>query len=318
MKTHRKNPCNSEVFHVADLSLNMKLKRIIECAGLAGHDNLAHNLLHAYTACLTVEELCEAAVRTLSESGEVRGAIRNRLLRLGREGMERSNFNGLTHRLLDLWTANPKMRNQVDALLSHIYSFLDPPTRQAVLQSWRDRKTRSASARWLKAIDKDELLFNIDLVLDYWRASDDCRAAKLLAYRGEPSFIAKILSELLQSCSEGWIISRAALCASSVSDEDWVRIRASFPATYAYLFAKTGRILNEAEALAIVQEADPSSLGGRGLAIWAIGQMGLWSVLEQVQAMAPELREQEFARLDFAGYELESKPAGSRENTETD
>jgi hypothetical protein len=318
MKTPKKPPYNSESGPVGDFGLNIKLKRISECAVVADHDNLARNLLHAYIACLTVEELCEAAVRTLSAPSTVRGAIRNRLIRLGREDVGRSNIDGLAHRLLDLWTADPKTRNQVDALLSQLYSFFDPQTRYAVLQRWRERGTQGVNARWLKAIEKDDLLFSVDLVLDYWRISGDSRAAKLLAYRAEPTLIAKILPELLQRCKEGWIISRAALSASSVSEEDWTRIRASFPATYAYLCAKTGRVLDEGEAIAIILEADPGSLGGRGLAIWAIGQIGLWSVLEQVEAMAPELREQELARLGFAANAVETKPARKRENFETE
>jgi hypothetical protein len=36
-----------------------------------------------------------------------------------------------------------------------------------------------------------------------------------------------------------------------------------------------------------------------GLVIWAIGQMGLWSVLEKIQAAASEFHSRDLARLDL-------------------
>jgi hypothetical protein len=254
--------------------LRAKVDGIGACAHDAVRDEVARNLLYAYVACLTPEELCDAAVHALSGSTEVLGAIRNRLLRMGREGLALANIDALGLRLVGITRADGKTRVRLEALLSHIYPFLAPATRQVLLDRWRDRDTRGAAARWLKAIADDELLFSIGIVLDYWRQSRDWRAAKLLAYRAENELITDILPELIEGCGEGWIVSRGALRAHAISQESWTAIRGKFPATYAYLCAKTGRSLSEQEAFAIVEDSNGGALGERGLAIWAIGQLG--------------------------------------------
>jgi hypothetical protein len=268
---------------VAQLDLATKLDRILSCAEDARHDEIARNLLHAYIACLGPEDLCETAFRTLDGPTEVRGAIRSRLLRLGREQIGLPEIDQLGIRLLAVAPADAKARVRVDALFSHLYSFLGPTIRQSITERWRDRGTRGAAARWLKAITDDDLLFSAEAVIDYWRYSGDWRAAKLIAYRAEPALLSRVLPQLVRDCAEGWIVSRAALRAEFIAEDVWAAIRGKFPATYAYLCAKLDRPLGEEEALALVSEADGGIMGDRGLAIWALGQLGVWSVLDRVR-----------------------------------
>jgi hypothetical protein len=273
------------------------LDRIAACGVDAGHDELARELLHAYVACLTPEELCEAAIDALNQSAQLLGAIRTRLLRIGHESEVLPKIESLATRLMVLSGSESKLRTRIESLLSHIYSFLSPPTRQVVLDHWRNKGTRGSEARWLKAIADDELLFGIDTVLDYWRLRHDWRAARLIVYRATPQLIDQILPELIERCDEGWIVARAVLRSGSVSDDTWAAIRAKFPATYAYLCAKTRRSLNEHDALAIIDESDDGATGNRGLAIWAIGQLGMVSVLDRVWTMRPEFERRAIERL---------------------
>lgn len=60
-------------------------------------------------------------------------------------------------------------------------------------------------------------------------------------------------------------------------------IRRKFPPSYAYLCAKLGRDLSEEDAFAIIEESPDDPSGGRGLAIWAIGQLGMTAVLDRIQ-----------------------------------
>jgi hypothetical protein len=278
---------------MVDPILKAKLDRIGACALDAGRDELVRNLLHAYAACLSPQELCDAAVSALYASAEVRGAIRNRLLWMGREGQALMEIDTLGLRLMMLAPVAAQVRVRIEALLSHIYPLLRAPTRQAPLDRWRDRGTRGAAARWLNAIADDKLLFSVDLVLAYWRQSRDWRAAKLLVYRAEPGLVADILPDLIEGCG-GWIVSRGVLRANSVSEKSWTAIRANFPATYAYLCAKTGRSLSEQEAFVIVEEAEG---GDRGLAIWAIGQLGMISVLDRIWTARPEFQRRTLGRM---------------------
>ena len=279
-------------------TFEMKMSRIMEQAAAANRDDLSRNLLHAYTACLPIEELCEAAVRTFNSELSVRRAILTRLLRIGGEKGCEEQLDQLGSRLLGLSPAGAKERLRIDALLSQLYAFFSPPTRQIVLERWRSRGTIGAGVRWLKAISSDTLLFEINAIVDYWRATGDARAAKLLAYRGDAPFLANLLPELVERCQEGWIVSRAALNAGLVSDACWEAIRGKFPATYAYLCAKVGRPITEAEALDLVRESGASwPADDRGLAIWALGQLGMWSALEQIRMLVPDFHAEDLAKM---------------------
>jgi hypothetical protein len=99
--------------------------------------------------------------------------------------------------------------------------------------------------------------------------------------RAPTDTLGTLLAELVEHSAEGWIISHATMRAACVSEEAWVAIRETFPATYAYLCARTGRELRDDDAFAIIDECDPLS-NERGLALWSVGQLGLWRVLETV------------------------------------
>ena len=88
------------------------------------------------------------------------------------------------------------------------------------------------------------------MVLGYWEVSGDPQAAKLIAYAAPPDFVRQALPALVDRCSEGWIIGRAAIRAVEIAPETLLAIRAKFPATFAYICAMTGRQVSHEEALA--------------------------------------------------------------------
>lgn len=270
-----------------DYSLSEKLERIFECAQSPAPYGIERSLLHAYVACLTFEELCEAICGTLEADAPVRMALRGRLLRLLRlsDGELAERLSLLAEKAQSLPEGSQVVRTRVDALLSAVYSWLPLPHRHEVLQRWMDRGTKGAASRWLKAMASDESLFDAKSVFEYWLESRSMRAAKILAYQAEPNFLDGILADLAVGCKEGWIISKAALRATSIPDDIWSLLRDKHPASYAYLCAIVGRKLTDEEALALVQDAPSSILDdGRGLVIWSIGQMGLVSALDRLAA----------------------------------
>lgn len=280
------------------LTLDQKLERISACAAAANVDSLFRNLLHAYTACLTTDELCDAVVHTFDSSRDVRRAILVRLLRIGKDGGRQNCLDEICIRLLGLSSVGYKAQVRVDAMLSALYKFFSLPTRRVVLEQWRGRGTLSAGSRWLKAIFDDEQLFSIDEILAYWRTTDSPEAAKLLVYRSDAMLLAELMPELIEGCDDGRIISRAVLSAETISEASWSAIRDKFPATYAYVCAKLNRKLKDAEALSLVREAGKTwPADDRGLVIWALGQLGMWSVLDQIRAMSVEFRKEAFAGL---------------------
>ena len=268
-------------------SFSEKLERILECARTPTQYGIERSLLHAYVACLTFDELCEAICSTFEADAPVRMALRGRLLRLLRlsDGELAERLSLLAEKVQSLHGGNHVLRTRVDALLSAVYLWLPLPNRHAMLERWIDRGTKGAANRWLKAMSFDDALFDEKAIFKYWLKSHCTRAAKILAYQANPTFLNEILYDLLEKCPDGWIISKAALRANFIHDHVWHTLRAKHPASYAYLCAMTGQTLTEEEALALFENSHSSLLDGeRGLVIWAIGQMGLISALDRLNA----------------------------------
>jgi hypothetical protein len=280
-------------------TLEDKLERIDECPLEPRLYEIDRNLLHAYIACLTFDELCEAICRKIEAPTPLRMALRSRLLRLLRlsDGEHANRLSRLVDEAETIHNRNHVLQTRVDALVSAIYSWLPIMKRQEVLERWLDRSTSGTLSRWLKASGADDALFDPAAILAYWRRSGDPRAAKILAYQADPSFLREIIAEFAAQCPEGWIVSKAALRAGAIGDDVWELIRHHQPASFAYLCAMLGRSLTENDALQLVEEAPAGILSedGRGLVIWAIGQLGMVSVLDRLAR-----RRESYAREEVA------------------
>jgi hypothetical protein len=190
------------------------------------------------------------------------------------------------------------VRPIVEALLSAVFEYLQLPQQQSIIETWIDRGTRGAAARWLKATSQVPALFDETAVMAYFRASEDERAAKRLANQASPAFLTEILPELAARCEQGWIVSKAAMRAQAVGDDVWPIVRSKHPATYLYLCARLRRGISEAEALEVVLICPNSIMNQtRGLAIWAVGQMGMIRVLDEVVGRGDELH-----RMDLEAF----------------
>lgn len=249
------------------------LKRMAECAEHQGWEETPRHLLHAYAACLTPSEIGEAALLTLSDTTAMRGAIRNRMLRLGREGAAPAELDALGHALLALEPCDGRQRTRIDALIAQLYAYLGPAARQGALERWRDRGTSGALARWVKAVASDDALFDTWEVAEVWRRSVHPKAAALLAKRGHPECLTQLLPELVAQDTEGWIVSRAALRAATVTEAAWEAICARLPATYAYLCAKTGRPCSDDERW---RSSSSPKAASRATKAWLSGPQARW------------------------------------------
>jgi hypothetical protein len=285
-------------------TLDEKIDRIRHHSGRPGNHPDERSLLHGYIACLSFEELCLTVFSTITEASDLRLALRGRLLRLLREGslgdLDHAQLVDLVDRSRTLAGADVKTRSVVDALLSALFVYLPLPEQQSILDAWIDRGTRGAAARWLKATKEMPQLFDETVALAYWRSSGDARAAKNLAYQASEPFLRNIIGELLDRCEEGWIVSKAVMRAGAVHETVWSKIREKHPATYLYLCARMCRDISNSDALDLVCACSNGPMSEtRGLAIWAVGQMGLIDVLDEIVERATELREK-----DMADYNL--------------
>jgi hypothetical protein len=271
------------------------LERIRDIAVDGLHHPDAGSLLHAYIACLSVPELCRIIGGTLAAPPRLRLALRRRLERLLRDGSlaqrDREHVHDLIEQSRAVGRENPSVRPYVEALLSAVFEYLQLPQQQSIIETWVDRGTRGAAARWLEATARVPALFDETEVMAYFRSSEDERAAKRLANQASPAFLTDILFELADRCEQGWIVSKAAMRAQSVNDDVWPVVRSKHPATYLYLCARLRRDISEAEALELVLICPNSIMDRtRGLAIWAVGQMGMVRVLDEIVGRGDELQ----------------------------
>ncbi|WP_315810505.1 hypothetical protein [Bradyrhizobium sp. SZCCHNR3107] len=269
----------------------------IAVEGLSHPD--AGSLLHAYVACLSISDLCRAILDSLTASVKIRLALRGRLLRLLRDGnlqqCHQKHLHDLIERSRAVASDQTAVRPVVEALISAVFEFLPAHQQQSIVEAWIDRGTRGAAARWLKAVTQVPALFDENAVMAYFRSTGDDRAAKRLASQASPAFVTEILGELVDRCEVGWIVSRAAMRADTIDDRVWPVIRSKHPATFLYLCARLGRSVSEKDALELVITSPNSIMNHtRGLAIWAVGQMGMISVLDEVVALGDELHQRDF------------------------
>jgi hypothetical protein len=280
-------------------AVNKLLERIISVGGSTPHEAEGGSLLHAYIACLSFADLCIAITMTLDSP--VNLALRSRLLRLLREGrteLEAKILVALIEQTAIASDADKALHRVVDALHSAVFAYLPLPTQQMLLDRWVDRGTRGAMARWLKVTNEHPALFDAKVALGYWRASKDPRAAKNPAYLASPETLAQVISELVDVCEEGWIVAKAIVRVGSADESSWELIRARNPATYLYLCARMMRPITDDEAFDLVCRCPGTPIGGsRGLAIWAVGQMGMVAVLDRIQDALETLHERDAAEL---------------------
>jgi hypothetical protein len=248
----------------------------------------ARMLLHAYIGCLSFAELCGAIYFTLSSGPSIRLALRSRLLRLLREGCAETELQilvELVEQTAKLSNINKAIRQVIDAFHSVVLDYLPLPTKHSMLNRWADRGSSGAMARWLKATKDNSDLFNAHVALAYWRKTGDSRAAKSLAYQASTDVLRHVLPELVKEGEAGWIIARAIIRVGWADEESWEKIFADYPATYLYLCAKTSRNVTDDDAFELVKRC-PSRYalsGDRGLAIWAVGQMGKVAVIDRLR-----------------------------------
>lgn len=271
------------------LSVSEILERVESVNGSSSFGYIdGRSLLHAYIACLSFADLCSAIAITVSADSRIRLALRSRLLRLLREECTDAQLAiliSLVERTIEISDANKAIRKVTDALYSAVFGFLPLPTRQMILDRWVDRGTSGGMARWLKATKENPESFDPLVARAYWRASKDYRAAKSLAYQASPEILRSIIPEIVKECAEGWIISKAIIRAGGADDASWEHIHAEHPATYLFLCARTARDVTDDEAFELVTRSPGgfALTGDRGLAIWAVGQLGKLAVLDRVR-----------------------------------
>jgi hypothetical protein len=262
------------------MTFEEKLARIRSLSQSDFYDIVASAFMRAYIGCLSIDELCDAAIATLKDPLPIHMAVRKRIARVCED--RQIDVDHLAARLI-AQEEDRQLRSRIDASLTHLFLSFSPVQRMALLDRWQDKGTSSTRARWLKAINSDTMHYSDELIAQCWRNTHDPRAAKILADRAAPEVLRNLILDFIVNGVEGWIIGKAIRRAESIADEVWDALREQQPATYAYLCAKGMRQLSNDDAVQIVLDSpDDFYSGGRGLAIWSLGQLGMEQALDEL------------------------------------
>lgn len=119
------------------------LDGMVERIHVIAVDGLSHpdagSLLHAHIACLSIPDLCRTIGETLAAPSKFRLALRRRLERLLRDGnleqRDREHVHDLIERSRTTGRENPPVRPHVEALLSAVFEYLQPPQQQSIVET---------------------------------------------------------------------------------------------------------------------------------------------------------------------------------------
>lgn len=267
---------------------DMKIQKIIRLFNerVAG---TKQSVAHSYIACLNNEEIAKAILETLEVSGELYPVLLRAASRRS-ESCIVPEYKAVSKALMRNWETAGRRRARIDSALAAIYPGIQAPDRQIVLDFWYSRQTKGSLSRWFKALSNDTFLFSWDAIFDYWFETNDMSAAKLIAYEAPEHRLEEILWDLVKTETEGWIIPRAIIRTKPKDQDLWNLLEETYPATFAYVSVKLNKRLTQEDCKkAILSESGTTNQ--RGLAIWAAGQMGYWSVLEDIEEMADKLDE---------------------------
>jgi hypothetical protein len=256
--------------------------------------SLPPGIVAAFAACFTWDEACDALIHVIDTAYDVRGPIQKRVVRLAEAAPNEDALRRLVSQLLAIAEARIRLRRRVGAILWSLFRRLPVESQRDIVRYWKHGSTADSQDRWLKVVGEFDFFFNAGEICRYWRDTRHYTAAKLIAYKAPPEFVLQVLGDLIEHCSEGWIVSRAALRVPSLSDNDLRRIRRRFPVSYAYLCAKLGRPLSERFVIQTFIKEKPDLLSdNRPLLLWSVGHLGMWGTLEKLCARWPEIQDQE-------------------------
>jgi hypothetical protein len=277
----------SEPFSANRLPLSAEAGHIMATVGtLDARFPSTKSLLRAYIACLTFDDLCAAIAHNLSAPGHIRSALKGRLLRILKEPLDQEVLNRLVEVTSSAAQLNRPLRPIVDALHSGIFDSLPLPTQHDLMERWLDRGTRGALRRWLKAAKVHPELFDETAMMGVWTRTADPLALRAICLQGSEVLLRSLLPDIVKSCEDGWLVGKAVLRAGASDDETWDEIKAKHPATYLYLCAKLQRKVDEKSAIDLVLATPEFGYPDvRSLAIWALGEMGMRSSLDELRRL---------------------------------
>lgn len=264
-----------------------RLSHILQFTPPDGVSN-TFGLVGAYCACLTPEE----AVELLLACAEDRFDIRDVVLRKVCADIDIASMK-CHEELLDtlvtrLSSADYRGRQSLGYCLSTLASHVAQPELRKIQTTFLRSKYIGLRRRAYKsiALSSDIPFYEVQTA---WERYSDPECTWLIVKTFPVDFLIKHRAKLEAALSEGWQFSRLFMRIAEVDPSVLEDLKNKDKISYCYVLAKLKKPIQMTEAIQIANRMSDDDRFG--LLVWSLGQLGLWAVLQEIEAQLPTIQE---------------------------
>lgn len=239
---------------------------------------------NAFAASLTPAELLEALRRVILEP-HARHVVLHAIDRHPDSRKVEQLSTIFVAELLGRERSNYREAQAINVCLYRLFNRIDDASQTKVVKLWLSDRYADSKKKFIAVARRRQDLREVEAVFEYWRRTEDKSAIKYLVYHAPVEWLHEHIEPLLERSLEPWLISRLLLRLADRDKNIIERVRTSDPITYLYLCAKTNRRLSNPDAMKLFLSG-VADTDRRGLALWAIGRLGLWDVLQELSSRA--------------------------------
>ena len=248
-------------------------------------------LEHAYAAALSVDELFAVLRQSITES-RARYVILNAIDSCSPSDKLTVAASEFAAALLNASRENFREAQSHNLILDRLFPHVGVQTQASIISCWLSCRFADSKKRFVKWAQRKAGFGGDDEIFLYWQNTSDTAAVKHLIYDSDISWLKRNSDKLLKSTLKPWLLSKLLLRMSEHQPEIIELARARDPITYLYLCAKTGKSISAPDAVALF-DGSARDVQRRGLALWAIGKLGLWNALNSISSNAEKLAKQD-------------------------
>lgn len=146
-----------------------RVKEVVHKSTNISPIGLGEMLFYARVSALSDGEFNELVLESIKLNKAVRDAVRWRLRRECRSGIQNLGYVETVQNLLVSDFESSKFRRHTNSLLGFLLPIVGKAQRKLILRHWINRGTKDTDNRWLTVADSDVSLVSLNDLLTHWR-----------------------------------------------------------------------------------------------------------------------------------------------------
>jgi hypothetical protein len=274
----------------------LQMSRIDKILELAVDQNLldTFGLVAAFCNCLAPQQACDLLVKSQESHIMLRGPLLRKVCNDIDQSYARCHDKLVQRLLVSFSQADARGRQGFGYCLSTLSQHIPSAECRAVQRVFLQSKYIGVRKRGYKSLSVEPEVSQ-NLVEDAWKQFHDPDCAWLIVKTFPAAYLIQHREALSAVFSEGWQLARLYLRIGEVDQDLLSELKSIDKISYCYVLAKLGLKLSAKEAKAFVDSCSGDERFG--LLVWSFGRLGLWKVLQYVQAKLPAIHDQKFAAL---------------------